>query len=191
MFLNTYGSMLAILRIVLFWCAAVVAVVCVIDWAIRTRRVSPFSRVARFFRARIDPLMVPVERVVIRSGGRPASAPWWSLIAIVIGGLLLLYLLQAIGTMAAQLIVASESPSVLWRVVVAWGFALLRIALLVRVVSSWLPISRFSPWIRWSYVLTEWMLAPLRSVIPTIGMIDITPIVAYFILILLQRAVGV
>lgn len=29
-------------------------------------------------------------------------------------------------------------------------------------------------------MLTEWFLAPLRNVIPTIGMIDISVLVAYF-----------
>jgi YggT family protein len=56
----------------------------------------------------------------------------------------------------------------------------------VRVISSWFRISPWSRWIRWSYVLTEWLLAPLRRVIPPFGMIDITPIVAYILLRVVQ-----
>jgi YggT family protein len=67
----------------------------------------------------------------------------------------------------------------------------LRLALLVRVLSSWLPISPYSKWIRWSYALTDWMIIPLRRLIPSIGMIDITPIVAWFGLSLLQRLLGI
>jgi YggT family protein len=37
--------------------------------------------------------------------------------------------------------------------------------------------------------VTEPVLAPLRSVIPPIGMIDISPMVLFFGLILLQRVV--
>ena len=58
-------------------------------------------------------------------------------------------------------------------------------------IASWLPISAYSRWIRWSYVLTEWMLAPLRRIIPMIGMIDITPIIAWFALSLIQSALGI
>jgi len=65
------------------------------------------------------------------------------------------------------------------------------LALLVRVISSWLPISPYSRWIRWSYVLTEWMIAPLRRIIPLIGAIDITPIVAWFLLNIVQSALGI
>jgi YggT family protein len=50
------------------------------------------------------------------------------------------------------------------------------------VLSSWFPISPFSKWVRWTYTLTDWMLIPLRRIIPTIGMVDITPIIAYLIL---------
>ena len=43
---------------------------------------------------------------------------------------------------------------------------------------------------RWSYTLTEWILLPLRQLIPPVGgMIDVTPVVAYFGLWLLSGLV--
>jgi YggT family protein len=75
------------------------------------------------------------------------------------------------------------------KLIVSWAFDFFRIALLVRVVSSWLPVSPYSPWIRWSYIVTEPILRPLRQVIPSIGPIDITPIIAYFLIGFLQGAV--
>jgi YggT family protein len=66
--------------------------------------------------------------------------------------------------------------------VVRWTFAFLRFALLVRIIASWLPGLAMRPWISWSFGATEWMLRPLRRVIPSLGVIDITPIVAYFAL---------
>jgi YggT family protein len=65
------------------------------------------------------------------------------------------------------------------------------LALIVRVVSSWTAVSPRSKWIRWSFILTEWMLAPMRRFIPMVGMIDITPLVAWLLLSLLQRVLGV
>jgi YggT family protein len=61
----------------------------------------------------------------------------------------------------------------------------------VRVFSSWLPISPYSRWIRWSYVLTDWMIVPLRRVVPSIGMIDITPIVAWLGIVVVQSLLGI
>jgi YggT family protein len=72
---------------------------------------------------------------------------------------------------------------------VRWIFGFLQFALLVRVVSSWLPRLGASRWTRWSYGATEWMLRPLRNLIPSFSVIDITPIVAYFALQLVQYLV--
>src|SRR5678815_4891062 len=49
-------SFVGIVRIGLFYLAAATAAVCVVDWAVRTRRINPFGGIARFFRARVDPL---------------------------------------------------------------------------------------------------------------------------------------
>jgi YggT family protein len=43
--------------------------------------------------------------------------------------------------------------------------------------------------VRWAFVLTEWFMAPLRRVVPSLGMIDITPIIAYFALSILEGVV--
>ena len=178
------------LRYALFAAAVVVAVVAAVDWAVRTRRISPFSTTARFFRRAVDPLMVPIERRVVRAGGRPASAPLWALGVVVVGGLLLIALLDfAIRQLAFATAAITLGPQGVLMLLIAWTFALLRIALIVRVVSSWVRVSPYSTWVRWSYALTEWMLAPLRQVIPLLGGIDVTPIVAYLLLGLLEGLV--
>lgn len=175
------------LRYALFAAAVVVGVVAAVDWAVRTRRLNPFGGVARFFRRTVDPLMVPIERRVVRAGGRPSSAPLWALGAVVVGGLVLIalfdFLTRQIGFAVSAFSLGGRGVLML---LVGWTFALLRIALIVRVISSWVGVSPYSPWVRWSYGLTEWMLAPLRRVIPLLGNIDVTPIVAYLALGLLE-----
>src|SRR5262249_52088398 len=89
-----YAAFVGVVRTVLLYLALVVAAVCAFDWPVRPRRINPFNRVARFFRGRIEPLMAPVERVIVRAGGLPSSAPWWALAAVVVGGILLISLLQ-------------------------------------------------------------------------------------------------
>ncbi|HEV8237326.1 MAG TPA: YggT family protein [Gemmatimonadaceae bacterium] len=189
--LASYATIVGVIRTVLLYGAGVVAVICGFDWAVRTRRISPFSKTARIFRGRVDPLVAPIERVVVRAGGTPAAAPWWALVAVVVGGIALLGLLDLLADILFQVVVIGQQPSQAPRILLSWGFSVLRLALLVRVLSSWLPISPYSKWIRWSYALTDWMIIPLRRLIPSIGMIDITPIVAWFGLSLLQRLLGI
>ena len=188
--LTDFALVLHGLRLALFVAAVVMGVIALVDYLVRTRRISPFSGVARFFRRTVDPLMVPVERAVMRAGGQPAAAPWWSLVAVVVGGLILLFLLDIVGGLLEQLALGVSDPRILPIIFVGWAFKLVELALIVRVLSSWLPISPYSRWIRWTYPLTNWILVPLRRVIPNLGMIDITPIVAYLLLSwILERAV--
>ncbi|MFN2565795.1 MAG: YggT family protein [Gemmatimonadaceae bacterium] len=188
--LGALGVVSAGLRYALFGAAVVAGVVAAVDWAVRTRRINPFGSTARFFRRTVDPLMVPIERRVVRAGGRPSSAPLWALGGVVVGGLLLIalfdFLTRQIGFAAAAFSGGTRGVLML---LVGWTFALLRIALIVRVISSWVGVSPYSKWVRWSYGLTEWMLAPLRQIIPLLGGIDVTPIVAYLVLGLLQGVV--
>jgi YggT family protein len=182
-FLAGADAVIQVLRTALLSIAVVFGAICVLDWAVRSRKISPFNRVARFCRTTIDPFISPIERKVIRAGGTPASAPLWALAAVVIGGILLLTLLDVIRIEVIRSIVATQQGSAgIFHLLVSWTFTILRFALIIRVISSWLPISPYSPWIRWSYALSEPILTPLRRVVPNLGGLDITPILAYFLL---------
>ena len=185
--LSGAGAIIQVVRAALLSIAVVFGVICVLDWAVRTRKISPFNAIARFCRATVDPLIAPIERKVVRAGGTPASAPLWALAAVVIGGILLLSLLDFILIQVARSMIASQNGAAgIFQLLVSWTFTILKIALIVRVISSWLPISPYSRWVLWSYKLSEPILAPMRRIIPNLGGLDITPILAYFLLSLTE-----
>ena len=187
--IGIFDLVLYALRPAVFAAGALAALAAVGSYAVRTRKLSPFSPLARFVRERIDPwLIAPMERRLLRAGGTPYAAPWWALAAVVIGGLLLLSGLGFLRDQIAMLAYATQDGSLLF-VLVRWTFGILQIALFARVISSWVGGSPYSKWWRWSFVLTEPILAPLRRVVPTIGMFDITIIVAYFGLKLLESVI--
>src|SRR5688572_29034530 len=134
--LGAYAAVVGVVRYVLFALALIVAVVALADWAVRTRKLNPFGPIGRFCRRFVDPLMAPVERRVVRAGGLPTSAPWWTLVIVVVGGLLLVSLLNFLGRFFAQLSWGFSSPGRLGLMLLSWAFTVLRIALIVRVVSS-------------------------------------------------------
>ncbi len=186
-FLSGTDAAVQILRTVLLWIALVFGAICALDWAVRTRKISPFNAVARFCRSTVDPFITPIERKVVRAGGTPASAPLWALAVVVVGGILLLSLLDMVRAEVIRSALASQSGSAgIFHLLVSWTFSILKIALIVRVISSWLPISPYSGWVRWSYALSEPILVPLRRVVPSIGGLDITPILAYFLLNIIE-----
>jgi YggT family protein len=190
-FVALFDQLLRAVRFILVVSAGVFSVFCILDWLVRTRRVNLFGSLARFSRSRIDPILEPIERRVLSAGGNPASAPLWALAAVVVGGILLVSVLDFLRSEIVGLAFAMESgPRGMLKLLVSYTFDFVRIAILVRVVSSWLPISPYSPWIRWAYSVSEPLLKPFRQVIPAIGgAIDITPIIVYFLLGFVQGAV--
>ena len=175
------------LRTMLFAGGLALAAVAVVDWAVRTRRLNPFNGVARFTRGRVDPRLAGIERLVLRSGGHQSATPWWALVAYVVFGLLVIAVVDMLVSLIRDLTIATGSgPAGILRLLVHWVFGFLIFALLVRVISSWIPPLAQSRWTTWSIRATEWMLRPLRRVLPSIGPVDISPIVAYFGLQLAQ-----
>jgi YggT family protein len=66
------------------------------------------------------------------------------------------------------------------------------IVLLARVILSWFPLQPGTPMASVAsivYQLTEPIMGPVRRIIPSIGMIDISPIVVFFGLRILQSAI--
>ncbi len=66
---------------------------------------------------------------------------------------------------------------------------ILQFAIIARAVLSWFPIDPRSPVVTLLNEITEPILAPLRRIVPRIGMIDITPMVAIFLLFVVQQVV--
>ncbi|MBI4302357.1 MAG: YggT family protein [Chloroflexi bacterium] len=62
----------------------------------------------------------------------------------------------------------------------------LTIAIVARALLSWFPGAP-RPIMVFLYQITEPILAPLRRVVPRIGLIDITPIIAIFLLQLIAQ----
>ncbi|HMG71765.1 MAG TPA: YggT family protein [Gemmatimonadaceae bacterium] len=170
------------LRIALLSIAIVFAVICLLDWAVRTKKISPFNAIARFCRSTVDPILVPIERRIVRAGGTPAAAPLWALAGVVIGGILLLTAIDMIRLGVAKSVVIATGAGGIIYLLVSWTFTILKAAIIVRVISSWLPISPYSKWVNWSYRLSEPMLAPLRRIVPNFGGLDVTPLIAYILL---------
>ncbi len=171
------------LRTALLVGGVALSAVAALDWAVRTRRLNPFGGVARFMRARVDPRLASIERQVSRVGGQPANTPWWGLLAYVVCAMLAIALFDTLLGAAGTLAQASSLGALgLLSLAVDWVVGFLRFALLVRVVASFIPTLRYRRGVSWSFGATEWMLRPLRAVIPTFGVMDITPLVAYFAL---------
>ena len=76
-----------------------------------------------------------------------------------------------------------------FREFVSFVLEVLAFLIFVRAILSWFTISRYNPIIVVLDHVTEPILAPLRRIVPRIGMIDITPMVAIVILLVIASLI--
>ncbi len=159
------------------------SIVALTHGAVRRRKLGPFGAWPRLVRRLSDPVLLPLERRVIRFGGSPQDAPLWLLGIVILGGLILLsltnWLLGMAGTVTA---LASARPRDWIRFSVGAAFTLVMTAIFIRVIASWFGVSEFRPWMRPLVLLTNWIIQPIRRLLPPTGMIDFSPMVAWLVL---------
>ena len=63
-------------------------------------------------------------------------------------------------------------------------------AILITVIGSWLQTDPRQPVMQIALACCEWLMAPLRRVIPPIGMLDFSPMAALFLLYLAQQGLA-
>ena len=68
-------------------------------------------------------------------------------------------------------------------------FTLLELAILARVLLSWFRVDPYHPAVAFLYQVTEPILRPLRNVIPPLGMMDISPIVALILMDIIRQII--
>ncbi len=152
-------------------------------WAVRRRKLTPFGAWPRFVRRTSDPVLLPLERRIIRAGGSPQDAPFWLVGLVVAGGLLLLTFLHWLAGFVATLGYLADAGTRAWiHFAVSSFFTAIMIALFVRVIASWFGISPYRPWMRVAHGLTDWLIGPIRRILPPVGMVDFSPLVAWLLL---------
>ena len=174
-------------RVLVIVALAYASIVAISSWAVRTRRLNPFGVWARALRRVSDPVLLPLERRIVRAGGTPQSAPLWLVGLVIALGLVLISLTQWVIGAAAGIALAIQSGPRTWlRLVVSALFTLLMAALLIRVIASWFGIGPYNRWMRPIVALTSWLIDPIRRILPPFGMIDFSPMVAWLVLYLLR-----
>ncbi|MCK9556784.1 MAG: YggT family protein [Candidatus Cloacimonetes bacterium] len=78
------------------------------------------------------------------------------------------------------------SPQVLIVLLIIRMIDIYNMVIFARVIASWLVQNPYNPIYRFLFSMTEPILAPLRRVMPNMGL-DFSPIVAYLLLNILQR----
>ncbi len=72
--------------------------------------------------------------------------------------------------------------------IVFWALQIYQLILLARVLMTWIPnLDHSNPIARFLYQATEPVLAPIRSALPPMGGIDLSPLVVFLGISVLMR----
>lgn len=152
---------------------------------------NPFSRPVIMVRRWTDPLVNPVRRPLVQMGISPNVTPLVViLVAILLGYFATVFITTVLGTVEGLLRSVREGrPIAVVGHVVYGALAMYSLMIFVRIIMSW-GVSPHNRLLHFLIRATEPVLAPFRRIIPPIGFMDISPIVVFFLLDLLQRAVA-
>ena len=153
---------------------------------------NPFSWTSRTLRRLTDGFVMPVRGTLREVGVDPKYAP---LVVILVSILLGYFVLQLLATLAMTLtgVIEGARSGALFSVLgfILYGLlSLYSLLIFMRIIFSWGMVSYTNRVMRFLVDTTEPLLGPLRRMIPPLGRMDISPIVAFLILWLFQQAIA-
>ena len=161
----------------------------VTQWAIRRRSGAAPAWWSRAVRRVSDPILLPVEHRVALAGGNPQDAPLWLLGGVLVAGLLAITGVRWLrNTVALLHSIQDAGPRAWFELAVIFATSLLSLAIIARVIASWLGAGRYNRWMRPAYFLTDWIIEPIRRRLPPFGTLDLSPFLAY-VLVLVVRSI--
>src|SRR5437899_4054528 len=157
--------LLTVIRYAVFAVLVLCTLAALGSWLVRTRRVNPFKPLGRFLKQSSEPLIRPVEARVYRWGGNPVNAPVWLVVGAAIIGVVIIAVAQwLVGAVTTIVITAQGGGRAVVFEVADIGFDILIIALFMRVIGSWIGVFEYNKWMRPAYVLTNWLVHPIRRI---------------------------
>jgi YggT family protein len=190
--------MLVISRTLLFfsWAVQVAIVAIIVLMILRmigdARDLNPFSWTSITLRRLTDGFVAPVRGTLRQVGIDPKFAPLVVILVAIVLGFFLVQLVSTIG-MTVEGIITSAMAGAVVSVLgfILYGLVSIYILLIfMRIVFSWGQVSYGNRVMRFLVDATEPLLGPLRHMIPPLGRFDISPLVAFFILWLIQTAIA-
>ena len=174
--------------------AIIVAVIAlmVVRLIVDAMDLNPFAWTSRTVRRLSDPIVVPVRGGLRGFGVDPKFAPLVVILLVILLGFFILQLLGTIATTIAGILTSLQAgaPVAVLGFILYGLLSLYILLIMVRIIFSWGRVGYTNRIMRFLVDATEPLLAPLRRVIPPLGWIDISPIVAFLILWLFQAAVA-
>ena len=153
---------------------------------------NPFAWTSRTIRRLTDGSVMPVRGGLRHLGVDPKFAPLVVILLVIVVGYFTSWLAATVGEAIAGVLNSVARGAVITAVgyVINGMLSIYLILILARVVFSWGQVSYRNPVMRFLINATEPLLGPLRRMLPPLGWIDISPLLAMLIITFLRAAVA-
>jgi YggT family protein len=190
--------MLIISRTFLFinWAVTAVIVAVIALMIIRliadAANLNPFSRLSLTVRRLSDPFVAPVRGGLRGFGVDPKYAPIVVILITILLGYFVLQLAETLAFTTAGLLMSVSRGAMVSGLgfIISGAISIYILLIFMRIIFSWGMVSYSNRVMRFLVNTTEPLLGPLRRIIPPLGMMDISPIIAFLILWLFQQAIN-
>jgi YggT family protein len=157
--------------------------------------VNPFRRSAISLKRATDPMILPIRRLLVTFRLEPKVAPFIAILLIILAAFFVVQLASSVLNTIAGILhaLSTRAPGFPVAIVGYLVFGLLglyTLAIFVRIFLSWGALGYGNRWMRFLIRITEPLMGPLRRNIRPIGMFDISPIIAFLVLWVLQAIVA-
>ena len=153
---------------------------------------NPFAWASRTIHRLTDALVIPVRGGLRNVGADPKFAPLVVILVAIVLGFFFAWLAQTILFTIVGVIDSTQRGAIITLVgFIVYGLLSIYLILIsMRVVFGWAQLSYSNRVMRFLINATEPLLGPLRRMIPPLGMFDLSPLVAGFIIWFLLTAVA-
>ena len=153
--------------------------------------VNPFTWYARSVRDFSDPLLTPVRRAMMGFGFQPNLAPLVVILIAILLGWFAVQLAQALLQTAGGVLMSLQMQRFIALVgyIIYGALSVYELLIFIRIIFSWGRVGYGNRVMRFLIRATDPLLVPLRRIIPPLGMMDISPIVAFILIWLFKKAV--
>jgi YggT family protein len=153
---------------------------------------NPFAWTSRTVRRLSDGFVMPVRGSLRQLGVEPKFAPLVVILLVIVLGYFIGWLAGTIGETVVGVLDSVRRGAVITAVgyIIFGLLSIYLIFIFARVVFSWGQLTYRNRIMRFLINTTEPLLGPLRRMLPPLGWIDISPIVATIIILFLRAAVA-
>lgn len=189
--IGVFGSIYFLIWYVVVVLITFTIVLMLVRYILNALDVNPFTWHAMMTRRLSDPLLNPVKRGMSKVGAPAKYAPLVTILLVILVGWFALSLVEGLLSTIAGVLVSAKAGNII-RVIghLLYGLlSLYALMIFVRIIFSYGMLSYRNRIMRFLINATDPLLVPLRRMIPPVGMFDISPMVAFIIVWLLQAAI--